>query len=152
MELITTPEIDLKVKQVGGKNFNQGFSPISNFYKASLGKLKSGTYTWEATATYKGKKYVKRGDFVVENIEIEALDNTANFGVLNQLSKQSNGKLYPLNQAQKLIKELKNRKDLTVVQYADSGYTSPIDWWWAFALIILLFTAEWFLRRWYGNY
>lgn len=152
MELITTPEIDLKVKQVGGKNFNQGFSPISNFYKASLGKLKSGTYTWEATATYKGKKYVKRGDFVVENIEIEALDNTANFGVLNQLSKQSNGKLYPLNQAQKLIKELKNRKDLTVVQYADSGYTSPIDWWWAFALVILLFTAEWFLRRWYGNY
>jgi hypothetical protein len=57
-----------------------------------------------------------------------------------------------LNQAQKLIKELKNRKDLTVVQYADFGYTSPIDWWWAFALIILLFTAEWFLRRWYGNY
>ncbi len=152
MELITTPEIKLKIKQVGGKSFEQGFSPLSNFYKASLGKLNAGTYVWEVSANYKGKKYLKRGDFVVDNIEIEALDNVANFSVLNQLSKQSNGKFFPLSKSKDLIKEISNRKDLNVIQFADSGYTSPIDWWWMFALLILLFSLEWFLRRWYGNY
>ncbi len=152
MELITTPEIQLTVKKATGKTEKVAFSPVSNFYKASLGQLSAGTYQWTAKASYKGKAYTKSGSFVVEDIAIEQLSNRSDFSVLTQLSKQSDGSFHELKNADKLLKELETRSDIAVVQYADSGYTSLIDWWWFFALLILIFGAEWFLRRRWGSY
>lgn len=152
MELITTPEITLTYTKKGGRAANIAFSPLTNFYKANAGQLSAGTYSWSVVALYNGKTYKKSGEFVVEDIETESLDTRADFSVLNQLAQQSDGLFNPLKDYQKTLDYIDNRKDITTLQFADSGYTSLIDWIWIFLLLILIFGAEWFLRRWWGSY
>jgi hypothetical protein len=152
MELITTPEINIQVNKVGGKSEKVDFSPVTNFYKANLGQLAPGEYKWTAKAKYKGKVLTKSGSFVVEDIALERLTNRADFSVLQQLSKQSEGSFNTLSNYEKLLSSLENRSDIATMQYEDSGYTSIIDWWWYFALLIVIFGTEWFLRRRWGAY
>jgi len=152
MELITTPEIDIQVTKVGGKSEKVNFSPVTNFYKANLGQLAPGEYKWTAKAKYKGRVLTKSGSFVVEDIALERLTNRADFSVLQQLSKQSEGSFNTLSNYEKLLNSLENRSDIATMQYEDSGYTSIIDWWWYFALLIVIFGTEWFLRRRWGAY
>jgi hypothetical protein len=47
---------------------------------------------------------------------------------------------------------LKTRNDIATVQFEDNSYRSLIDLSVVFIVIILLFSAEWFLRRWWGGY
>ena len=152
MELITTPELVLDLTAANGKKTRLDFSPMSNFYKVNAGQLEPGTYSWVVTATHNGKKYRKSGDFVVEDISIEQADTRADFSVLNQLASQSDGLFRPLNRSNELLDALKSRSDIATLQFADSGYTALIDWKWIFVFLILVFGAEWFLRRWWGSY
>ncbi|MDR0802567.1 hypothetical protein [Fluviicola sp.] len=152
MELITTPTVEMTITKRGGKSFKQLFSPTANFYQLNVGQLTSGTYDWKVVADNNGKKYLKSGSFAVDEISLEDQDTRANFSTLNQLAVQSDGSYKTLDQYQALIREIKKRGDITTVQYEDTGYQELIDWKWIFALIILLFTAEWFLRRWWGSY
>jgi hypothetical protein len=118
----------------------------------NLGNLAAGTYQWEAIASNNGTKYKKSGTFVVEAIALEALTTSADFSVLNQLARQSDGQFYPLRQSNKLIDYLKSRSDIATVQFEDTSYRSLIDLTFLFVLIVLLFGTEWFLRRWWGAY
>lgn len=152
MELITTPQISFTYLKMGGRATHSQFSPISNFYQLNLGNLAAGTYRWEAIATNNGTKYKKSGIFVVEAIALESLTTSADFSVLNQLARQSDGKFYPLSQSNKLIDYLKSRSDIATVQFEDTSYRSLIDLTVIFILVVLLFGTEWFLRRWWGAY
>ena len=152
MELITTPQISFSYRKKGGGASKTQFSPTSNFYQLNLGNLAAGTYHWEAIASNNGTKYKKSGTFVVEAIALEALTTSADFSVLNQLARQSDGQFYPLRQSNKLIDYLKSRSDIATVQFEDTSYRSLIDLTFIFLLIVLLFGTEWFLRRWWGGY
>jgi hypothetical protein len=152
MELITTPQISFSYRKKGGGTSKTQFSPASNFYQLNLGNLAAGTYQWEAIASNNGTKNKKSGTFVVEAIALEALTTSADFSVLNQLARQSDGQFYPLGQSNKLIDYLKSRSDIATVQFEDTSYRSLIDLTFIFVLIVLLFGAEWFLRRWWGAY
>lgn len=152
MELITTPEIKLQLKDAKNKKTELVFSTVANFYKVNAGQLNPGTYNWVVSTSHNGKSYRKSGIFVVEDISIEKLDNSANFDVLNQLSQQSDASLHPMNQYKKMLDELEKRTDIATIQYADSGYVALIDWKLIFVLLVVLLGTEWFLRRWWGTY
>lgn len=152
MELITTPEIVLTITSASKKKTVLDFSPLTNFYKVNAGQLGPGTYSWTVTATHNGRKYQKSGDFVVEDISVEQADTRSDFGILNQLAAQSDGLFRPLSRSDELLKALEARSDIATLQFADSGYTALIDWKWLFALLVLIFGTEWFLRRWWGTY
>lgn len=152
MELITTPNITFSYTKKGGGKQQSEFAPFTNFYKTTIGQLEPGTYSWTAIANNKGKVHKKSGEFVIEDIAIESMDTRADFGVLNQLAQQSDGKFETLENYKRLLDVIAARKDISTMQFADSGYTSLIDWIWIFVIIILLFGTEWFLRRWWGGY
>lgn len=152
MELITTPQISFSYQKKGGERLKSDFSPNANFFVNNIGQLVAGAYSWTATAKHNGKTYKKSGVFVVEEIAIELLETRADFAVLSQLSKQSNGAFYALKDFKKLINDLEKRADIATMQFADTGYTAMIDWKWLFALLIVLFGTEWFLRRFWGAY
>lgn len=152
MELITTPSITFSYTKKGGGKQQSDFAPFTNFYKTTIGQLEPGTYSWTAIANNKGKVHKKSGEFIIEDIAIESMDTRADFGVLNQLAQQSDGKFETLENYKRLLDVIAARKDISTMQFADSGYTSLIEWIWIFVVIILLFGTEWFLRRWWGGY
>lgn len=152
MELITKPLLELTLTKTGSKSIKQVFSVVDNFYQLNAGNLEAGIYDWKVTASNNGKIITKTGKFIVESIRLESLETQASFSTLNQLAVQSDGKVFALSNYKALLKNLKNRSDITTIQYAESSLQNLIDWKWLFLLMFISISAEWFLRRWWGGY
>ncbi len=152
LERITSPTIKFELKNEQGKVIPYEFAKSSQDYTLSLGKLKPGKYSWSATAILNGKSSKKNGVFVVEDISIEILSTHANHGLLNQIANETNGKFYTLRTCEQLIRDIEKRKDIVNIQYEESNFNDLIDWKWIFALLVILFGGEWFLRRYWGTY
>ena len=152
LEPITTPKISIEVTDQKGKKYKSQFGLVGTSYKLALGKLKSGNYSSSAKTTFNGKSYSKKGNFLVEDIQIEKTESNANQGVMKQLSKQSNGKFNLLKDYKKTIEDISNRKDITTISYAETSFEDLIEYIVIFILIFMLLSGEWFLRRWYGSY
>jgi hypothetical protein len=152
LELITTPTIDFVLKNDKNKISKHQFGSVGNFYKLSLGKLNPGKYEWVSSCTHNGTKYSKSGVFIEEDLQIESLDSRADHTILNQISENSNGKFYPLDKTDQLIKDIENRNDIVEMSYKETSFNDLIDYKIVFLLLILIFGTEWFLRRWFGAY
>jgi hypothetical protein len=151
-EPIVAPNISLQLTNELGKTIPYTFAKNSTDYTLGIGKLESGKYSWEASTTFNGKKYTKKGVFVVEEISLETLATRANHNLLQLLSDQSSGQFYQLNNVGQMLADLDERNDIVTVSYEEIDYNNLIDWKLIFALIAFLMTLEWFLRRYFGTY
>jgi hypothetical protein len=152
LEPITKPVINLTLTGPQGKKYTNRFNVIGNHYSLDLGTLPSGTYKWTANTTHEKKKYSKSGIFVVEDIGLEQASNTANHGVLKQLSKNSGGTFSALKDYEKLLNQIEGRTDITSIERLTIDFWNLVDSWVFMLLIALIFSAEWFLKRYFGAY
>ncbi len=150
---IVTPQIALVLKNEQDKQVgNYNFSPMTRDYELNVGRMPAGIYKWSAATTFNGKKYEKSGEFIVEDVSLEAQDLSANFDVLMELSEYSEGKFYQLPQWEQMLEDISNNEQLSSVQFEEVNYANLIDLKWLFFVLALLLAAEWFLRRWFGGY
>lgn len=152
MEPITSPKIEFILLSDKGKMYKSQFAVAGSVYKLNQGKLNPGKYTWKASTTYNGKKQVKTGVFIVEEIQLEKLESFANHNNLKQLSKQSNGSFHVFSAYRKMLDELAKRNDIATVTYEDHTFDDFLDYTLIFFLLFSLLAAEWFLRRYFGSY
>lgn len=152
LKSITTPKISFELVDEKGRKSNYQFAEKQNGYQLPLGIMGSGKYTWTAKTEFGGKKYVKSGVFVVEDIDIESIDTRANHSLLRQLSTNSNGAFYALADYRKLLIDLDQREDIVEMAYQDKAYDDLLDYVWLLILILALLSLEWFLRRRHGGY
>lgn len=150
-EAITDPEVYLTVYSAEGDEFRYTFSRADKKYDLDLGQLKEGSYRYTARTTLEGKELTKTGTFAVRAIELEYYNTVADHDLLKNLSEKWGGKSYAFEQLDLLISDLENQELQPVVAFANRT-TSAMHFKWIFALIALLLTAEWFLRRYYGRY
>lgn len=151
-EPITSVPIDFNLEDPKGKTASYEFIPRENNYFLPLGYLNTGLYQWSASATFEGETYTKSGSFVVKKIELEALSTRANHAVLNQLSKNNEGQFFKFVDRENLFDAIQSREDLVPISYESTAYKKLIDYFWWFILVIVLFSAEWFMRRYNGAY
>ena len=152
MEPITTPQINLKLTDENKEVSNFKFSVNNNAYKLNLGSLNPSSYTWEASVVYNGKKYLKSGRFIVQNISLESRDTYANHSLLKEMAISSGGSFHAINDFQQTIQDIKSRKDIAPVTYTNSSFKNLIDYKWFFFLILFLISLEWFGRKINGSY
>lgn len=152
MEAISTPVIEMTVIDQKGKQSRMRFGVSGNMYRLSMGKLAPGKYEWKATTKHSGKAYSKSGVFIVEDIDPELLVNSSNNAVLNQLADRTDGKVFDLKNYEKLFNTLNSRGDITTMSYREASFDGLIDFKWLFALLLVLLSLEWFLRRYLGAY
>ena len=152
LEPITKPTINLTLTGPQGKKYTNRFNVSGNHYSLDLGTLPSGTYKWTASTTHEKKKYSKSGVFVVEDIGLEQATNTANHGVLKQLSKNSGGSFSTLKDYEKLLNQIEGRADITTIERLTIDFWNLVDSWVFMLLIALIFSSEWFLKRYFGAY
>lgn len=152
LEQITTPYILFTLENEKGKKFDYSFAKRARDYRLVLGQLTSGKYTWKASTSHSGKKYTKSGEFVVDDISIEAQTTVSNFGMMQTLAGLSNGKVYRLKDHDQLIKELSQREDIVTITYEESEFNYLIELLWILLLLALILGSEWFIRRYSGSY
>jgi len=72
--------------------------------------------------------------------------------LLRNIAYKSGATFYTANQLQLLEQELLNKNNRKPIIHTERTYTDLINWPYIFILLLLIITAEWFIRKFYGGY
>ncbi len=150
-EAINTPDVKIQVKNTEGKIYNYTFAKVGTAYRLDAGILPQGNYTFLAKTTLGNKQYTANGAFFVNALIAEYQQTTANHQLLYAMAKQSNGQMVMPNNLLSIaaaIEKNQSRTDgIKTISYEVRKYEHLINLKWIFALIVLLLSAEWFIRK-----
>jgi hypothetical protein len=143
--------IELVLTNEAGKQTNYQFATSVSNSRYSIGNLPEGAYRYKASTNSNNTREEVRGEFLVMKQQLELLNLTADFSLLKKLSAQTGGKFYASNQTNDLTNTLAQKKAVATL-HTEEKYDSLINLKWVFALLVLLISAEWFLRKYFGGY
>ncbi|QQL50510.1 hypothetical protein [Mucilaginibacter ginkgonis] len=147
LALTNAPDVKLDLKNSNGKNYSFQFSRNGQSYQLDAGDLPAGDYSYTA-ATQLGKETFKAsGQLSVKAIGLEAKQSRADHNLLYNIAKSSGGQLLQPNEIGKLADLIRKNDNIKTILNEDKHYSEPIDLKWVFAIILLLLSAEWFLRK-----
>lgn len=150
-EKIYGNKIDIALSDEKGKTtrFNYTISPGGERYR--VGGLKAGKYQYSASTTVNGKKENVSGQFLVTEQNSEPQNLVADFGLMRKLSQHSGGKFYLQKDWNKLIADFKTSEPKSVI-HSEESFNPLIHVKWFFFLLLVLISAEWFVRKYMGSY
>lgn len=151
-EPTNTDEAFITIISPEKKEYQFTFNKTERAYTLDAGLFAPGTYNYTAYANTKaGRKEVK-GQFVVQKIQLETYQSTADHNLLRLLAAQNGGLAVKPDQISSLENELLQAKTVKPVQYSSQRTYPIINFRWLFALLALMLCTEWFLRRYHGAY
>jgi len=151
-ELISSPEVSLKLKGPDDKISSYSFNKNDNSYSLPLGNLSAGSYSYTAATVWNGKSFSSGGNFTVIAQNIEEVNTRADWGLLNQLAKNYDGEFVFANQVSSLADKIRKHKNIKSILRTQTETEPLIDWKWLFGLLLLCLITEWFLRKRNGLY
>lgn len=149
-QLINTPEVSITLKNASGKAYEYTFNKTTDAYHLDAGILPPGQYQYTAITQLGNSVEKVTGQFIVQPLQAEFTETTANHQLLNELSAQHGGKLFYLNQPGAVAQQLKANNAVKPVIYEQQEVSNWIELKWLVGLLMLLLSAEWFLRKWHG--
>ena len=127
------------------------YTPTEANSRFDVSRLPEGVYRFKATATINNRAEQSSGQFIVRDVQLEAVNTTADFGVLRQLAAQSGGTFYKGANAGAIVNDLTKRATPARLSSTES-LNEIINWRWIFFIILGLAGAEWALRKYNGGY
>ena len=147
-ESVSNAEITLTLFDSQQKKFGFTFSKNDRGeFECVLGKLQPGNYHYQATAKVNNTHYETRGNFSVIESNLEDFEDEPDLHLLNQMAKLTGGQQFGSNDWQQLSKRLNDSTINKRVIFTETKLSSLVDFKWPFAVILLLLTAEWVVRR-----
>jgi hypothetical protein len=147
LELVNTPDVNISLKNKADKNFSFLFTRSGQSYQLNAGNLPVGEYTYVAIAKNGKQQFTAAGALTVKQLNLEARQSAANHGLLRTMARQSGGQMLLPSEINKLADLIRKNENIKTVVYEDKRYSDMIDLKWIFVLILLLLSAEWFLRK-----
>ena len=145
-------EIDLTIKDENGRDLRHAFVQSGSTYRADIGQLPAGTYTWSARTSMEGKTYTANGELHVEALTAEQMSTVADHGLWLDIAARTNGVVVKPGDTDALVTAVEAQEGLVARSYAHPGFTDLISLRWLFFVILGLLTCEWVLRRRNGAY
>ncbi|GAB4034297.1 hypothetical protein GCM10028774_20070 [Spirosoma jeollabukense] len=143
--------VRLEIIDEKGLTRSYNYTPTAANNRFEISRLPEGAYRFRATVNVNNKTEQSAGQFVVRDLQVEALNTTADHGLLRQLSKQTGGQFYNSANMDNLVQTLTNRPHparLTSTEEMDE----LINWRWLFFAVLTFVAIEWGLRKFYGGY
>jgi hypothetical protein len=150
-ELNNAPDVQMVIKNAQGRAFNYTFGKTDKAYALNAGMMPVGNYTYEASVNIGSRSEKLKGTFIVMPLQAEFLQTVADHQLLNQLALQSEGKLFHLDQTDELVKEIRQNGKIKPVIYKQEEIKSWINLKWICAILVILMSVEWFIRKWNGS-
>jgi hypothetical protein len=116
-----------------------------------MGGLREGVYRFVASTEVGDKKETARGEFLVVEQSQESRNLTADFGLLRKLSEGTEGKFYRADEWGALVQEVSSRQAVSTM-HSEESFNPLINIKAVFFILLLLVSAEWFLRKFAGSY
>ncbi len=146
-ELVNDAEVGLELKSSSGKNYSYVFSRLGKAYELNVGLLPTGEYDFVAKTKMGATMYTAKGSFLVEALNVELMESRANHQLLYNMSKATSGTMVYPDDMMSLIAVIKANEKVKTISYQEKSYDPLINLKWIFALIIILLSFEWFLRK-----
>lgn len=127
------------------------FGRNASGYTLNIGPQPAGVYSYEATARLGAEKYTATGSFVVERLDLEAVNTVADHAVMRTIAGTTGGEMVEAHDVGRLSDMLHNRDDLHTIIYRDTRYTDLLNVPLLFVLIIVLLSVEWVVRKYNGE-
>lgn len=143
--------IKLIVKDEKAISRTYNYSTSADNSKFKISTLPAGVYHYTATSTVLGKAEQATGEFVIQDIQVEMANTTADFDALRQLSVKNNGQFFQANQLAKLEATLLKHQVPDTID-ATEDLNEMINLGWLLGLFLVLLTTEWILRKYLGGY
>ncbi|MGZ3874202.1 MAG: hypothetical protein ACXVJD_14865 [Mucilaginibacter sp.] len=147
LELINTPDVKIELKSAAGKDYSFLFSRAGKSYQLDAGTLPVGEYSYTASAKNGAKQFTATGQLTVRPLNLESRQSAADQQLLNTIAKQSGGEMLQPAQIGRLADLIRKNDNIKTVVYENKRYSDIIDIKWVFALIVVLLSLEWFLRK-----
>lgn len=151
-EPINTPNAELVIVYPDGSKKKYNFDKENNDYHLNIGNLSAGNYQYNAETKFNGKNWIATGQFSVVSQDIESMHTTADFGMLHQLAKNYRGEFIYANQLNTLADKIKQNPTMKTIIRAQVTSDPLINWKSICILIAICLAAEWFIRKYSGNY
>ena len=151
-ELVNTPDVDLKIKSEDGREYPFKFNKTDNYYTLNAGFLPVGSYTYTASVRLGANAYKAEGRFSISPLQLEELRTVADHKVMYQLATQHQGQMYHAGDFEKIADDILAKNQLKPILYDTFLTESAINLRWIFFIILLLLSAEWFMRKYLGGY
>ncbi|WP_299824063.1 VWA domain-containing protein [uncultured Pontibacter sp.] len=151
LEPIYGQNITLSIKSDEGETKRFNFANGENQVGTNIGTLAGGRYTYTASAKINGQMQQDKGEFVVEELQLEALNSVADHNLLYQLASNTGSKLYYPAQLQQLEQDILNANHKAKI-YSSEELKDLVDLKWLFFLLLGFVCIEWFIRKYNGSY
>jgi hypothetical protein len=143
-------DAEVSVVVTRGSESNQvTLAPIGNgLFEGALDPLPEGDYAYTARVTSGGRQLAEEhGTFSVGGLNVEFQETRMNRFLLQQIAASTGGRYYDAPSIAALPHDI---AALPGFRPREAVRSSEIELWnrsWMLALVILLFAAEWFLRK-----
>lgn len=148
--------VRLEISDEKGLTRSYNYSPTAANSRFEISRLPEGAYRYRATvsagdASLNNRAEQSAGQFVVRDLQLEALNTTADHGMLRQLATQTGGQFYVPNRVDDLVRTLTGRPRPARLTSTEE-MNELINWRWLFFVVLALAGVEWGLRKFYGGY
>ncbi len=150
-ERIYGQKIDLQLTDEKGSRTVYTYTNATDGFRYKINGLSQGIYRFKASTTIDGKVESATGEFTVKELQMEALNTTADFNLLRQLSKQTSGIFVHSQNLEALKNKLLTAQAQSIV-HSSEDISELINLKWLFYLLIALVSIEWFIRKFRGSY
>lgn len=117
-------------------------------YTGSLNLPKQGDYSYSATADVDGiKQNTYSGKFNIGEVDLEKLQTVMNKNYLEMLASLSGGSYNYIDKSDEIFKQIETSNLDKVKQTVSSVTYDPLSLETILILLILLLSAEWFIRK-----
>jgi hypothetical protein len=151
-ELINEPDLIIEITNENGKKYPFTFNKNFKNYHLDAGLLPPGNYSYSSKVNLGNKTYSESGRFRIEKLFSEVLNSVANHNLLQTLALKSSGKMFYPGQEKEMIELIKKREEIKPMSFTNKQFKDAINIKWIFFFILILLSAEWFLRKRNGYY
>jgi hypothetical protein len=151
-EPVNTNEATITIQDESNNKYPFTFSRTGKTYTLQAGYLPVGSYSFTATTVSGKKSHIETGNFTVSALQAELTETIANHQLLQALSEKTGGRFFLPRSLRELTNTIKSREDIKPVSYTQKKLDEVINLKWVFALLMLLLSIEWFMRKRSGGY
>ncbi len=151
-EPITQSDVTIELKNSNGATYPFAFNKAETNYTLNAGLLPVGEYKYTAKSVLGTAETSISGEFIINQLNVEELQTTADHALLYSLAEQTGGQFLLPIEMDKLIDLIQNNEEITPTIYEEKRYEDLINLKVLFFLLLALLSAEWFIRKRSGVY
>lgn len=150
-EPVNIPDVELTVRRAGEQDKSYTFNRTVTGYSLNIGILPPGSYSYNATTRFNGKSLTASGSFLVEDLQLEAMNTVADHSLLRTMATTTGGTMVAARELEQIGKLLRERDDMKTLVFSETSYSDMLNLPLIFIIIVLLLAVEWITRKYHGE-